>query len=383
MVLFDPSTVAGMVHQYGSSKATTFSGSFAESNEDSLAAFAETQSQTCRSRLLGQIHGFCFVDDTNKIRKISCIKWVTDMAGEQLIVGSLGDSLEQAFPVSVSGDALDPKHFITLGPAGMVTQLSLPHIPTLLHEPSQEPDPIAINDSNRSIHWDAEDDQGLPVFMAYMSVYPLPEGIDLPLEGHDLSGPLPTSWTNGVPQPYVAWVQGIKYLIDHNKGRSLHFEHTMFKASSVPVDKFGGVLSLVSSPTINFTTLDIASPHHQEVLKKFNADRKAAYLRVSRAAVIDRALHQATGQPTDTAQMVGHAVLVDAIKELAENNKMTGAERERSSHQKEVTYSYSILWAHRNKTTNAMEPTTLSKLFTDIEKQNRSCKDISQKMCAR
>eukprot|EP00980_Cylindrotheca_fusiformis_P025933 scaffold14920_cov63-Cylindrotheca_fusiformis.AAC.6 len=316
---FDASTVAGMIHQVGSSVATTFSDSFTwgATTMESVAAFAETQSPADRSRLLRKVHGFCFVDDTTKLRKVSCLKWVKDKASEKVIlVGSLGDSLSQeALPVSISSDALDPKHFVSLASEAMVSHMSLPHIPTSEHDPTQEPDPAAMNDSNRSIHWDYVDDN--PVFSAFMTIFPLLEGIDLPLDGHDLSEPLPPSWDDDAPEEFVAWVEGVKYLIDHNNGRSLHCEHTMFPASSVPVDKFGGALSLVSSPTITFTTLDITSRHYRTVLGKFQADREAAWLRVSRSAVIDW-----DGQVTNPKEWEGYVTYEQKVKTLSQEDKL-------------------------------------------------------------
>eukprot|EP00980_Cylindrotheca_fusiformis_P015136 scaffold4181_cov79-Cylindrotheca_fusiformis.AAC.1 len=141
----------------------------------------------------------------------------------------------------------------------------------------------------------------------------------------------------------------------------------MFRASSVPIDGFGG-LSLVPSPMFNYTTLEIGSPQHHIVLEKFNADREVAYFRAARSEAVntgDASTNGGGGFTTNTAKELGDALTL-SMKELVENSKYTGSERERTSTLKETVNQFRILLAHRNPTTSEIEPATLSQEFNKI-----------------
>jgi hypothetical protein len=367
---FNNSTIASMLQHHGSTKTSTFSGSFLEPNQSAVKAFAVHVSAEARRARLAQAHGFCFVDASGRLRKVSSLLWHFKPDGSKLLVGSRGELLSHCVPVSISGDPFCPNHFVSLATQEMVTLMDLPHLSLGRRDPCQV-DPPEGPDTNRDIHWPLPTESECPVFSVFPAIFPLLEGIILP-DTINLSDPLPSAWNDSIPPEFVAWLRALKYIFDHNEGKSLHAFSKMFQADRIPLQAGYPELSFVDEPTLTVALLDFETIEYEAVLKNFKQARELAYLRVSDSATIqDLSIGGTNNGGADSSTEVGTA-LAQSMKTIAENSKLTGAERERHDSQKDVLFQWRIFLASVSAD-NVMEPAVLSPEFTGILlRQNRS-----------
>jgi hypothetical protein len=367
---FNNSTIASMLQHHGSSKTSTFSGSFLEPNPSAVKAFSVHVSAEARKGRLAQAHGFCFVDASGRLRKVSSLLWHFKPDGSRLLVGSRGELLSHCVPVSISGDPFCPNHFVSLATQEMVTLMDLPHLPLGRRDPCQV-DPPEGPDTNRDIHWPLPSESECPVFSVFPTIFPLLEGIILP-DTLNLTEPLPTTWHDSIPPEFVAWLRALKYIFEHNDGKSLHAFSKMFQADRIPIQAALPELSFADEPTLSVTLLDFETIEYEAVLKTFKQARELAYLRVSDSVTIqDLTIGGGNNGGANSSNAVGDT-LAQSMKEIVENSKLTGAERERKGSQKDVLLQWSIFLASVSAD-NVIEPAVLSSEFKEILlRHNRS-----------
>jgi hypothetical protein len=368
-MVFNSATFSSLLQQHGSSKVSTFSGSFTEPNQSAIKAFAVQVPAEARKARLAQTHGFCFVDANGRLRKVSCLLWHFKPDGSKLLVGSRGELVSHCVPISISGDPFSPNHFVSLASQEMATLMALPHFTIGQRDPCQADPPDGV-DTNREIHWPLPSEAECPVFSVFPTIFPLLEGIFLP-DTINLTNPLPTTWSDETPPKFVAWLRALKYIFDHNNGKSLHAFSKMFNADEIPMAAAYVGLSFADAPTVSIAQLDFETDEYEAVLKSFKQARELAYLRVSDSAIIPAPPNGGGNNGGDNSNGLGSA-LAKSMGEIVENSKLTGAERERKISQKDVIEQWRIMTATVTDA-NVIEPGTLSKVFKEILlRQNKS-----------
>jgi hypothetical protein len=290
-------------------------------------------------------------------------------------VGSRGELLVHCVPSSVPGDPFSPDYFVSLVTQEMVTLMDLTHFDTTQRDPCQEePGVEGTEGKNRDIHWNIPNDSDFPVFGVFPTIFPLLEGIVLP-DTIDLRDPFPTTWPETTPLEFIAWIRAHKkYIWDHNSGKLLHAHSKMFRASRLPAGAAFSELQFVPNPTLSVTLLDFHSTEYDAVRKSFQQARELAYLRVSNLEVFPVSKNDGGNNKNGSAQAVGDAI-ASSMKDIVENSKMTGAERERKSSQTDAVFQWGILFAHVSDNNLVVEPHAgeLSPVFLEIlQRQNRS-----------
>jgi hypothetical protein len=178
IMVFNNSTIAAMLQQYGSSKASTFSGSFTVPDKSAIKAFAVQVSAEARKDCLTQTPGFCFINANGRLVKVSSFLWHFNPDGSKLLVGSRGELLTHCVPISIPGDPFRPNHFVSLASQEMVTMMNLPHLTLGNRDPCQVAPPEGA-DTNRDIHWPLPSESECPVFSVFPTIFPLLEGVSI------------------------------------------------------------------------------------------------------------------------------------------------------------------------------------------------------------
>jgi hypothetical protein len=369
MTLNNNTTFASMLQHHGSSKTSTLSGSFTDINKSAIKAFAFSLPLEARKARLTQTHGFCFIDPAGQMGKLSSFHWHFNPDGSKLLVGSRGEMLDHCAPASVLDDPFRPCHFLSLASQEMVELMDLPHFPITGRDPMQV-EPPEGTPPNRDICWPIPTESEFPVFSVFPTIFPLLEGAVLP-DAVDLTLPLPTTWPDDTPLEFIAWLRAFKYIWDHNSAKSLHSHAQMF-CDSFPVEASFDKYHFVTDPGTTVTLLlDFGSVEYEAVRKTFQQAREMAYLRVSNSAPVpvtpNQGGNQVAGFPggNDNSHAVGTAI-ARSMRDIMQESKLTGAERERKGSQTDAIAQWRLLFASGNEDNTSVEPGVLSPVFSEL-----------------
>jgi hypothetical protein len=250
----------------------------------------------------GTVLQFLHIGVNDKLQVVTRPFPATDENNGAITLGGRGDAMDILSPAVYPAKKFHG-HVITMLNAEHAATLKLASNyidPLQLEEPtggvdeSKDPDdPIIVEDPSKRLGWKTPTGpHNAPVFVALRVMLPLPPGVTPPI-GLDISkDKLPTKFDNPRFPALKIWYDGMQYLYQHNRMKSLYAESYLFNAADIdPNSTFTKIgFPLVEHPWITVMALleDVDSHQYNSVLTVLRGEKRTAILRVAENASIPR-----------------------------------------------------------------------------------------------
>jgi hypothetical protein len=367
------------------------------------ASFAKTCSQTSKLTNicnLGLVKQICFIMPNYKVGILTNPLISQDPTNEDIIIGSLGDSLDVIHPVTlrlhdVTADILSvctsranaEKYKLATSASNPIEEAGPPPPDDSITMP-EPPGPARIN-----IVIDNPDND--PCFVAMPKVCPLTGGYSVQTD--------PTiSVTTTISLPNVdkdslinTWFETLCYGVVNLWNYSLQAQDNLFVYAGLDQEEFTGPNRVLASRcTVHIDALDFDSPNYREVVSAMRQAKEEANFTYGSKLLAEQGLattvhetptqlnNQAPNAPAAVDQ-TGMSFFEGFAKALSESTSksLTGTERERASEAADATRFYQLLFASAvdiiqedGTTASIIMPAKIHPLFSPVLAANKNSK---------
>lgn len=364
------------------------------------ASFAKTCSQAtkltniCNSSVVKQL---CFLMPNFKLGILTNPVITQNAEGNDIIVGSLGDSMDVIHPVTIrlqdatadiisicTSRAIAEKFKFALSTTNPIEETGPPPPADSVTMP-EPPGPDRI-------HIVIDNPDNVPCFVAMPKVFPLTGGFSV--QNNPTISATPTiNLPNHAEDSLInTWYRVIRYGSVYLENYSLQSRDTLFVYAELDTTELAGPNRVLASRcTVHVDALDFDSPNYNEVVDAMRKAKEEAHFNNGSKILAEQGLPAPSiPLPSATVHAAAPAVMDPAgmqvyfqglTKALNDSKSLTGTERERATEAADAARFYSILFAssvdiiQEDGTTAAtIVPATINPLFTPVLTANKNSK---------
>ena len=292
-----------------------------------------------RARLLTQTKRHAIIHD-GKLWTLNCPVVATNSAGMAIVLGSITDEIGKVDHVAIPASEFFDGGVIVLAKNKDVDDNNLPTIDAVPEE--MQPPPVADGAAAANaptngvarlhLHWEVvHDTDDTPVFTSMPIVFPLPNSMAIPPNGHPINTPVP-----GATASFEMWRQSMGHLIAHNEGKSLHAGGPLFDPAALTTavndahDETPVAVTLVDECSFEMHALSQLNPGEEAHINAVDAVCEAEHTAIV-FAFANAANMIPTGQghpvpPPPPMNSGGEENLAAALKEAVKSTKQKDRE---------------------------------------------------------